>query len=77
MKHCHDSILEWKEATPSAQENKNIRIIFGNALDINFDAGECIVGFDRIYIGAAVSAEELMKFKRLLKPSGILVGPGA
>ena len=76
MKHCHSAISKWKEAVPAAQEHKNIHVMLGNALEIDADAGECILGFDRIYIGAAVSADELLWFKRLLKPSGVLVGPG-
>lgn len=33
------------------------------------------MGFDRIYIGAAIGIEDLPKFRKLLKPGGILVGP--
>jgi hypothetical protein len=34
------------------------------------------VGFDRIYIGAAVDRDEFGKIVKLLSPGGILVGPG-
>jgi hypothetical protein len=33
------------------------------------------LGFDRIYIGAAIELYQLAMFKKLLKPGGILVGP--
>jgi protein-L-isoaspartate O-methyltransferase len=40
------------------------------------DKGECALGFDRIYIGAAIEKNHLSLFKKMLKPGGILVGPG-
>jgi hypothetical protein len=39
------------------------------------EAGECGLGFDRIYIGAAIEIYQLPMFKGLLKPGGILIGP--
>jgi len=37
--------------------------------------GEGVVGFDRIYIGAAVDRDDLENITKLLTPGGILVGP--
>ena len=54
----------------------NIEIYRGNALNLNLEKGECGLGFDRIYIGAAIEKSHLPRFKQLLKPGGVLVGPG-
>jgi len=54
----------------------DIQIIKGNGLNILQTKGESIVGFDRIYIGAAVDKEDLANITKLLSPGGILVGPG-
>ena len=54
----------------------DIEWVHGNALNINPNKGEAIVGFDRIYIGASVDKEHLPKLTCLLRPGGILVGPG-
>lgn len=54
----------------------DIQIIKGNGLNILKTKGEGIVGFDRIYIGAAVDKEDLDSITKLLSPGGILVGPG-
>ena len=48
----------------------------GNALELNTTKGECVIGFDRIYVGAAITRRSLPYFKKLLKPGGILVAPG-
>jgi protein-L-isoaspartate O-methyltransferase len=48
----------------------------GNGLEINATLGEAAVGFDRIYIGAAVSRRDMPKLANLLRPGGVLVGPG-
>jgi protein-L-isoaspartate O-methyltransferase len=48
----------------------------GNIFSLDTQQGECCIGFDRIYIGAAVSQRELPVLAELLKPGGILVGPG-
>jgi len=53
----------------------HIEIIHGNGLQISASSGESVVGFDRIYIGAAVERENLPKITKLLSPGGVLVGP--
>ena len=50
-------------------------VIKGNGLNIMKTRGEGVVGFDRIYIGAAVDRDDLENITKLLTPGGILVGP--
>lgn len=75
IEHCNEAIASWKESCPAAQKIDHIDIIHGNALELDVDVGECALGFDRIYIGAAIEVYQLPMFKNLLKPGGILVGP--
>jgi len=74
--HCRDSILMWKAESSSANSDANIEILHGNGLHIDSVQGESRMGLDRIYIGAAVEKSCLQKLASLLKPGGILVGPG-
>jgi protein-L-isoaspartate O-methyltransferase len=53
-----------------------LELIHGNGLQIDGTLGQCRVGLDRIYIGAAVEKHDLCQLASLLKPGGILVGPG-
>mmetsp|Transcript_27675 Transcript_27675/g.40864 ORF Transcript_27675/g.40864 Transcript_27675/m.40864 type:complete len:573 (+) Transcript_27675:772-2490(+) len=53
----------------------HLEIVHGNALHISSSKGESVVGFDRIYIGAALDSVDLHKLTALLSPGGILVGP--
>jgi hypothetical protein len=76
VEHSKEAIANWKAHYPPAQEISQMDIIHGNALEIDADKGECVLGFDRIYIGAAIGKESLSRFRKLLKPGGILVGPG-
>ena len=77
IKHSEEAIAEWKETLPPSKRGApNIDIIHGNALELSTDEGECALGFDRIYIGAAIHKFNLHIFKKMLKPGGILVGPG-
>ena len=76
VQHCKESIARWKQHYPPAQAIHHIDVIHGNALNIAADKGEALLGFDRIYIGAAVDSSVLPRLKKLLKPGGVLVGPG-
>ena len=58
-------------------DTADIQIVKGNGLSILKTRGESVVGFDRIYIGAAVDKEDLDAIIKLLSPGGVLVGPGA
>lgn len=87
IEHCKSSFAKWKVTSMSEGENNvstitfmddtpNIHIIRGNGLNILNSEGESVVGYDRIYIGAAVDRTELTNITKLLSPGGILVGPG-
>ncbi|KAL3906538.1 MAG: hypothetical protein SGARI_003960, partial [Bacillariaceae sp.] len=76
IKHSKVAIKKWKEAYPEAKKIQHMDVLHGNALELIPDKGECAMGFDRIYIGAAIESENLPLFKKILKPGGILVGPG-
>ena len=75
IQHCNEAVADWKRESPAAQEIRHIDFIHGNAFELDNHIGECALGFDRIYIGAAIQRRQLEHFKRLLKPGGILVGP--
>jgi protein-L-isoaspartate O-methyltransferase len=76
VEHAKNAVNAWKEAYPPGRKIQNIEFFHGNALEMNTDEGECAFGFDRIYIGAAVETTHLNIFKKVLKPGGILIGPG-
>ena len=86
IEHCKTSIAKWKTNTVEEKGEisifhftdgtADIQIIKGNGLNISTTKGESVVGFDRIYIGAAVDKEDLATISKLLSPGGILVGPG-
>jgi len=74
--HSKASIEKWTNATGKlAKDLPQIEILHGNGLHISSTSGESIVGFDRIYIGAAVGGSDLPSLTKLLRPGGILVGP--
>ena len=64
VQHCKDSIARWKHHHPPAQAIHHIDIIHGNALNIAVNKGEALLGFDRIYIGAAVDGSALPRLKK-------------
>ena len=74
VEHAKKASKQWKNAM--TKPVPDIEWIHGNALNINPEKGEALVGFDRIYIGASVDKEHLPKLTGLLRPGGILVGPG-
>jgi hypothetical protein len=63
------SVVHFQDNTP------DIQLIRGNGLNVLKSKGEGVVGFDRIYIGAAVEREDIANITKLLSPNGILVGP--
>ena len=75
ISHSREAIAAWKKY-PASQGISNIDFIHGNVLALNTNKGECALGFDRIYIGAAIEKLNLPMFKKMLKPGGVLVGPG-
>ena len=86
IEHCKTSVARWKDSTVEVKDGNStihfmddkiadIQIVKGNGLNILRTSGEGVVGFDRIYIGAAVDKEDLDNITKLLSPGGILVGP--
>lgn len=86
IEHCKTSVARWKASTAEVKDGNStihfmddkiadIQIVKGNGLNILRTKGEGVVGFDRIYIGAAVDKEDLDNITKLLSPGGILVGP--
>mmetsp|Transcript_26800 Transcript_26800/g.39653 ORF Transcript_26800/g.39653 Transcript_26800/m.39653 type:complete len:494 (+) Transcript_26800:103-1584(+) len=73
VEHSLSAISEWKNTFKAAIPH--IDIIHGNALNLSMEEGEALIGFDRIYVGAAIEPAALTKLTRLLKPGGVLVGP--
>lgn len=74
VNHSKNAIDAWKQA--STRDSPQIHIIHGNGLEIDPTCGESVIGFDRIYVGASVERRHLSKLTKLLRPGGILVGPG-
>ena len=74
MEHARTSTERWQASHNRAFPH--IQWIHGNALTIDHNKGEAAVGFDRIYVGSSVNTEDLPKLAFLLRPGGILVGPG-
>lgn len=75
LQHAQESWARWQAANPTLQVPA-ISMLHGNALQISLDEGEAVTGFDRIYVGATVPRRKLHRLAKLLKPGGILVGPG-
>ncbi len=76
IEHSKEAMDAWKKTLPSNSLSATVDFIHGNALELNTEKGESALGFDRIYIGAAIQKYNLHMFKKMLKPGGILVGPG-
>ena len=87
--HCQNALKTWStkksrdvNSTASSSSTANVsarsrpHIIHGNGLCISTNDGESLVGFDRIYIGAAIERGDLSRMSKLLSPGGILVAPG-
>ena len=74
IEHCENAISRWQ--TVYRGKVPHMQLIHGNALNISMNEGEALVGFDRIYIGASISRTNVSALTSLLKPGGILVGPG-
>ena len=79
--HCQNALKAWsakKSQGPDTKTSKRShpQIIHGNGLFISSQNGEAMVGFDRIYIGAATERDDLAQMSKLLSPGGILVAPG-
>lgn len=77
LAHARESTARWRAADPHRTATvPSLEMIHGNALHIDTERGEARTGFDRIYVGATVPRRKLQRIAQLLKPGGILVGPG-
>lgn len=74
VRHCQEATAKWKKQYRG--KLPLMQTIHGNGLHIVPDKGESALGYDRIYIGASIGRDDLSKLTTLLKPGGILVGPG-
>lgn len=74
LRHCTESVGRWKEVFEG--ELPRMEFIQGNGLNIDATTGESRMGFDRIYVGAAICKKKLVQLAALLKTGGILVAPG-
>ncbi len=74
LNHCNVSVGRWKEGFDG--ELPKMEFIHGNGLNIDGTTGESRMGFDRIYIGAAICKRKLVQLAALLKTGGVLVAPG-
>uniref|UniRef100_A0A7S1Z0L7 Protein-L-isoaspartate(D-aspartate) O-methyltransferase n=1 Tax=Trieres chinensis TaxID=1514140 RepID=A0A7S1Z0L7_TRICV len=91
VQHCNESIENWRRsrkrqacgkrqsgsrtASDTVNSGPHLQIIHGNGLNVASSMGESVVGFDRIYVGAAIERTNLPSITKLLSPGGILVGP--
>lgn len=79
--HCQNALKAWSAKKSQGADTKTStrshpQIVHGNGLCISSQNGEAVVGFDRIYIGAATERDDLARMSKLLSPGGILVAPG-
>ncbi len=75
LQHCRAAITSWK-GTRGLEEISKFDFYHGNGFEIVQDEGESRIGYDRIYVGAQISAgDNLNKIRSLLSPGGILVAP--
>lgn len=73
--HGITSVNRWKGDNGDI-ELPLMEFLLGNGLNIETKTGEASYGFDRIYIGAAISRSKLAELAALLRFGGVLVGPG-
>jgi protein-L-isoaspartate O-methyltransferase len=74
--HSKVAVDEWKASMPDTKHLPDMQFLLGNVLNMDVNQGECLRGFDRIYVGAALEKSNLAPLASLLKVGGILVGPG-
>ena len=77
IEHCRSALKEWTSSRDTTCACRSYpQIICGNGLFISATIGESVLGFDRIYIGAAIERSSLSQVAKLLSPRGVLVCPG-
>jgi len=75
IEHCLESVKRYKDANPD-RVHPHMEFIHGNGMNVDASIGESRVGYDRIYVGASIERSTLNQLVALLRPGGILVGPG-
>lgn len=73
--HCLASVARYKANNPNL-DLPHMQFIHGNGLHIDASSGESLLGYDRIYVGASIERSTLIQLASMLRPGGILVGPG-
>jgi len=73
VEHSRIAIENWKSSEEGFAD-LSIDIFHGSGLEID-DEGESRMGYDRIYVGAAIGQSELQRIEPLLAPGGVLVAP--
>jgi protein-L-isoaspartate O-methyltransferase len=78
LDHCLAAVDRFKTSAPNevVKALSFMEFIHGNGLEIDASSGESLVGFDRIYVGAAVEKLGLNQLASLLRKGGVLVAPG-
>lgn len=72
LQHCNAAINSWKLSQDN--ETAHLSNFHGNGLNI-LDQGESLLKYDRIYVGAAIEAQDLEELGKLLAEGGVLVAP--
>lgn len=74
LDHCMASMERWKAT--GVTDLPLMEFVHGNGLNIDCSFGESKVGYDRIYVGAALVGSYLPQLASLLRIGGVLVAPG-
>ncbi|GKY90528.1 hypothetical protein MPSEU_000026500 [Mayamaea pseudoterrestris] len=76
LAHSTRAVDEWLDSRANGDKGlAQMEVVHGNGLCISSDQGEGAIGFDRIYVGAAIKKQSMNQLVELLKPGGIFVGP--
>ena len=74
IEHCRGAMYQWK-SLDEKRSFVNVKLVHGDGLCISSSHGQGRFGFDRIYVGATISLQDLSNIMKLLTPGGILVCP--
>jgi protein-L-isoaspartate O-methyltransferase len=76
FRHGQHAVQQWQHASRQTRHPPKMVFLQGNGLMLHPSEGEACMGFDRIYVGAALELEALQPIANLLRPNGVLVCPG-
>lgn len=74
LQHAKNSVLRIKNESDEGLKIPEINLFQGNGLHISLK-GESLLGYDRIYVGAAIEVQHLGSVNKLLAPGGIMIVP--